>query len=151
MAVPVRTSQRVVAAPAEVIFDMLVHPARHHEFDGSGTVQGAAFGPERLSLGDDFGMRMRMGAPYTSRSTVVEFEEGRRIAWRTAKSVGGRFLFGGQIWRYELTDRGDGTTLVKESFDLSNARPAALLSALAGSNAQEGMRSTLENMARRFS
>jgi len=147
----VRTAQRVVKAPAAVIFDLLAHPARHQELDGSGTVEGTAFGPERLSLGDDFGMHMNKGARYTSRSTVVDFEEGRRIAWRTATSLGGRFLFGGQIWRYELTDRGDGTTLVKESFDLSNARPATLLDALAGKSAQKGMMSTLDNLAQRFS
>ena len=38
-------------------------------------------GPERLSLGDSFGMKMRMGVPYRMRSKVVEFEPDRRIAW----------------------------------------------------------------------
>ena len=146
----VRTAQRVVKAPAQEIFELLATPERHSEFDGSGSVQGTASGPQRLGLGDEFGMRMRKGAPYTTRNTVVEFEEGRRIAWRTATKVGDRLLFGGQVWRYELTDRGDGTTLVKESFDLSNARPAAALDALSGGSAQKGMISTLENLARHF-
>ena len=146
----VRSAQRVVNAPAAVIFDLLAHPARHHEVDGSGTVTGEAFGPERLSMGDQFGVAMRRGpVRYRSSNTVVEFEEGRRIAWRTATEREGRLLVGGHVWRYELTDRGDGTTLVKESYDLTDARPRPLLAAGAAST-QRDMVATLDRMAKLF-
>ena len=36
--------------------------------------------PERLSLGATFGMSMKMGVSYSMVSTVVEFDENRRIA-----------------------------------------------------------------------
>ena len=101
----------VVQAPAERVFDLLADPARHAEFDGSGTVRGRLRGPERLARGTRFGMRMRMGVPYVISNTVVEFEEGRRIAWRHV---------GRHVWRYELEPVAGGTR-VTETFDWSGA------------------------------
>jgi uncharacterized protein YndB with AHSA1/START domain len=101
----------VVPAPAEEVFALLADPRRHPEIDGSGSVQGALKAPDRLSEGATFGMRMRVGVPYVIQNTVVEFEEGRRIAWRH---------FGRHIWRYEL-EPADGGTRVTETFDWSKA------------------------------
>jgi uncharacterized protein YndB with AHSA1/START domain len=75
---------RFVPAPAQEIFDLLADPRQHALIDGSGTVQSAVSGPERLSQGATFGMSMKMGVPYRIKNTVEEFEEGRRIAWRHA-------------------------------------------------------------------
>jgi hypothetical protein len=105
---------RTVAALAGSIFDLLANPARHPELDGSGSVRAPLReGPRRLSLGVRFGMRMRLGLPYTILNTVVEFEEERLIAWRH---------FSGHRWRWQLTDLGDGRTEVTETFDWSTAR-----------------------------
>ncbi len=112
----VSRSVRVEASPA-VVFDLLTDPARHSEFDGSGTLRGSLSAPERLRLGSRFGMRMRIGLPYTIRNTVVEFEQDRLIAWRH---------FNGHRWRYELEPSEAGTT-VTETFDWSTARTARLL------------------------
>ncbi|MEL4503558.1 dimethyladenosine transferase [Luteococcus sp. H138] len=150
MAKLIHSVQRVVQAGPDVIFDMLVHPARHCEFDGSDTVRTAATGPERLSLGDDFGMGMTNKISYTSSNRVVEFEEGRRIAWQTGLFRGDKRIFGGQVWRYELTDRGDGSTLVKETFDLTHARPASLLNRFVSASTEVNMRQTLARMAALF-
>ena len=63
-------------------------------------------------------MSMRMGVPYRMVSTVIDFEEGRRIAWQTyGPTALGRF-FGGRIWRYEL-EPADGGTLVRETWDIA--------------------------------
>jgi uncharacterized protein YndB with AHSA1/START domain len=72
----------VVAATPEQVFDLLADPRQHPELDGSGSVRGALGGPARLGPGARFGMRMHLGVPYVIRNQVVEFEEGRRIAWR---------------------------------------------------------------------
>lgn len=105
--------ERLIDAPAATIFDLLADPAAHGRFDGSGTVVAARGGnPERLELGSRFGMDMRMGIPYRITNEVVEFEEGRLIAWRH---------FGHHIWRYRLEPT-DGGTLVTESFDWGSAR-----------------------------
>src|SRR3954453_15532181 len=113
------TVERVIPAPAEEIFELLAHPARHKEIDGSGTVQGVRGDSKRVQLGDKFGMSMKLGIPYGMTSTVIEFEENRRIAWQPRPSypVGGPML-GGRIWRYEL-EPVDGGTRVRESWDLS--------------------------------
>ena len=66
---------RVIAAPADKIFDVLADPQRHAEIDGSGTVKQSTFGPARLALGEKFGMKMRIGLPYRVGNTVVELED----------------------------------------------------------------------------
>lgn len=100
--------ERFIAAPAESIFEVLATPALHSVIDGSGTVTGEQpNGPARLSAGSRFGMEMKIGAPYRILNTVVEFEEGRRIAWRH---------FSRHIWRYTLQEHDRGT-LVTEEWD----------------------------------
>lgn len=107
------SAERLIAAPAATIFDLLADPSAHHRFDGSDTVVSAPDGnPERLSLGARFGMNMRLVVPYRMSNEVVEFEEDRLIAWRH---------FGHHVWRYEL-EPVEGGTLVTESFDWSTAR-----------------------------
>jgi uncharacterized protein YndB with AHSA1/START domain len=119
--------ERFVPAPAAAIFDLLADPARHKEIDGSGTVQGASEGSQRLALGSKFGMSMKMGVPYSMVSTVVEFEENRRIAWQPRPSISFmRWFAGGRIWRYELEPQ-DGGTLVRETWDITQeAHPRAV-------------------------
>jgi hypothetical protein len=101
------SASAVVAATPEQVFALLADPHRHQELDGSDTVRGVVSGPRRLALGDRFGMRMRVGLPYQTKNTVVEFEPERRIAWHH---------FAKAIWRYELAPV-EGGTLVTESFD----------------------------------
>lgn len=103
---------RLIDAPADAIFDVLTNPARHAEIDGSGTVRGAKdTEPERLKMGAKFGMKMKLVIPYDMRSTVVEFEEDRLIAWAH---------YGKHRWRYEL-EPSDGGTMVTETFDWSTS------------------------------
>jgi uncharacterized protein YndB with AHSA1/START domain len=101
------SASTVVAAPPEEVFALLANPHRHHEFDGSGTVRGAASGPQRLALGDRFGMSMKNGLPYRITNRVVEFEPDRRIGWCHMMKA---------VWRYEL-EPVDGGTRISETFD----------------------------------
>ena len=130
--------ERPIPAPAERIFDVLADPARHPEIDGSGTVRAARPGnPERLELGSRFGMNMRVIYPYRITNEVVEFEEGRRIAWRH---------FFGHRWRWEL-EPVEGGTKVTHTFDYSTAR-SPLFIRLAGypERNRRGMEQTLERL-----
>jgi hypothetical protein len=135
---------RVVAAPADAIFDLLADPARHCEIDGSGTVKGAQLdAPSRLFQGAKFGMSMKIGVPYKMENRVLEFDENRRISWAH---------FGGHIWRYELAPIGDGSsTEVTETFDWSNAKSKLFLRLIgAPSRSAKSIEKTLERMARVF-
>ncbi len=119
--------ERVVHAPPEAIFALVADASRHPDIDGSGTVRQVKPGaPQHLGLGSTFGMSMRLGIPYSMVNTVVEYEEGRRIAWQ-ARPPGllGRFL-AGRIWRYELEPVEEGT-LVRESWDVSEDHQRTLL------------------------
>lgn len=121
MAARVVVVERFIAASPHLIFDVLADPSRHPEIDGSGTVRASRpSAPERLSLGATFGMDMQFGVPYRIKNTVVEFEDGRLIAWRH---------FGGHIWRYRLTPAEGGTT-VTEEFDYRTARSPVVLEML---------------------
>ena len=139
------SESRVIPAPPQAIFDLLADPRMHPVLDGSGTVKASREGnPERLTLGARFGMDMRMGGPYRVTNEVVEFEEGRRIAW---------CHFARNIWRYELEPVEDGkSTRVTESFDTSRARFPSFLLSLSGfyRRNREAMRRTLENLDRHF-
>lgn len=113
MAERVVSVSRVIQASPEAIFEVVADPARHGEIDGSGMVQNVRGESKRLELGSTFGMDMKFGPlPYRISNKVVEFEEGRLIAWAH---------FGGHRWRYEL-EPVDGGTKVTESFDWSTAR-----------------------------
>jgi hypothetical protein len=149
-----------ISAPQSVIFAILADPRQHVLIDGSGTVKGTRSAPARLALGTRFRMRMQLGIAYRVRNTVIEFEEGRRIAWRHR---------GRHVWRYELepqtgnAEGADGTggagagnapggkpkTLVTETFDPEPAL-ARWFIALAGFPARNtiGIEKTLERLKR---
>lgn len=135
------TVSRVIPAPAQDIFDLLADPAMHPVLDGSGTVRaGRAGNPERLSLGARFGMDMKLGGPYRIANEVVEFDEGRRIAW---------CHFSKNVWSYDLEPVDDGrATRVTETFDPSRGRFPGIALKLAGfyRRNREGMEKTLENI-----
>lgn len=112
------TVERLIAAPPEPIFELLVDPSRHRAIDGSGTVRDPKGEAQRLALGARFGMSMKLGVPYSMVSTVIEFEENRRVAWQTRGPGRIGALVGGRVWRYEL-EPVEGGTRVRESWDIT--------------------------------
>ena len=133
------SESKVIAAPAQRLFDIVADPAMHPVMDGSGSVQASRTGgPRRLELGSTFGMDMKLGAAYKITNTVVEFDEPRVIAWRH---------FNGHVWRY-LFEPVDGGTRVTEQWD---ARPAKnrLLLRISGFPARNraGIVATLNKLA----
>jgi len=141
--------ERIVPAPPQEVFALLADPRRHREIDGSGTLRDTVDGPPRLYRGARFGMRMQLGGPYAMTSTVVEFEEGRRIAWqpRPTNPVAA-LVIGGRVWRYEL-EPVPGGTLVRETWDIRQERfPLPLLAARSAT--RRVMERTLERLAERL-
>ena len=123
----VLTVERMIRVPPEIIFDVLADSTKHALFDGSGMLQGVdAAVPNRLALGTTFGMAMKLGVSYSTVSTVVEFEENRRIAWQTGPKGKLERYVAGRIWRYELEPRAGGT-MVKESWDITPDHQRSLL------------------------
>ncbi len=139
---------RIIPAPAAEIFDLLADPDRHTDIDGSGTVRGVTGRPSgRLKLGSVFGMSMKMGIGYSTRNVVVEFDEGRLIAWQTLAAEPLSKIVTGRVWRYVLEPVPDGTR-VTETWDISAeaalSRPFVRL-LMAGST-RTAMERTLERI-----
>ena len=135
----IESVERLIPSPPEPIFDLLVDPSRHKDIDGSGSVREAKGEKQRLVLGSRFGMHMKIGVPYSMVSTVIEYEENRRVAWQT-RGPGriGRHM-AGRIWRYEL-EPVEGGTLVRESWDIHLESP------LTKSIVRRGAAATRKNM-----
>ena len=140
------STEKLVHAPAEAIFALLSDASKHPLIDGSGTVKKAkAGGPQRLQLGSKFGMSMKMGIPYRMVSTVIEFEDNRRIAWQSYPP-GLSWLAGGRIWRYELEPQ-EGGTLVRESWDISEDHQRGLFKrGKMGEDTSNNMAKTLDRI-----
>ncbi|MFC7448905.1 SRPBCC family protein [Rhodococcus daqingensis] len=146
---PRKVARRVlVNAPANELFGLVADPRRHHELDGSGTVQATVIGPDRLDRGSTFSMSMRMfGFPYRVTSTVTAFEDGRVIEWRHPF---------GHRWRWEFAEVSSADapvpqTQVTEVFDYSSSKLAKSLELgkFPQKNAK-GISATLENLRRRY-
>ena len=146
----VESVERVIAAPPERIWALVADPRRHRDINGNDTVRDAFDVPAQVSLGSTFGMNMDFGGDYTMVNTVIEYDEGRRIAWQARPAEGGarwRRIFGGRIWRYEL-EPVDGGTRVRESWDVSQEGKFGTrwLVRLYGAKTKDNMEKTLDRI-----
>jgi len=106
------SASREIAAPADRIFELVADPAQQPRWDGNDNLREAPDGQRVHAVGDVFTMRLRRGG--VRENTVVEFEEGRRIAWRP--NVPGRKQ-PGHLWRWELEPTGASRTRVTHTYD----------------------------------
>ena len=104
----VKSASIIINAPVAKIFSVVANPHMHAVIDGTKSVRSVIKGPEKLALGEKFGMNMHIGIDYRITNTVIEFEENKKIAWRH---------LGRWIWRYEFTELSPNQTVVTESFD----------------------------------
>jgi uncharacterized protein YndB with AHSA1/START domain len=108
------TATREVAAPAEPIFELIADPARQPEWDGNDNLAHAAAGQRVTATGEVFAMTTTKGV--VRENHVVEFEEGRRIAWLPAEPGQPP---PGHLWRWELEPVGGSRTRVTHTYDWS--------------------------------
>ena len=97
------SASRVVEVPAEVLFELIADPSRQPSWDGNGNLATAEPGQRVHAVGDVFTMTLTGGQ--VRQNHVVEFDEGRRIAWRPAEVDADP---PGHLWRWELEPRDDG-------------------------------------------
>lgn len=112
------SAERTVRAPASVLFELIADPARQPEWDGNDNLAGAAEGQRVEAVGDVFTTVLTKDGAVRE-NHVVEFEEGRRIAWLPA--VAGEQPRGHR-WRWELEPAPDGTTRVRHTYDWTQLR-----------------------------
>jgi len=103
---------REIAAPADRIFELIADPAQQPSWDGNHNLGTAAPGQRVTAAGQLFRMTLTTGD--LRDNYVVEFEEGRRIAWKPSP-VGQPQP--GHLWRWELEPLDEGRTLVTHTYD----------------------------------
>lgn len=106
------SASRDIAAPADVIFDLIADPARQLEWDGNDNLDHADAGQRVRAVGDVFVMTNTSGRQRANH--VVEFTEGRRIAWQPSPLDGER---PGHLWRWELEPVDADHTRVTHTYD----------------------------------
>ncbi|MFB8278987.1 SRPBCC family protein [Nocardia colli] len=106
------TASRDIAAGAEQVFELIADPARQPLWDGNENLAKAAAEQRVRGVGDVFVMTLTTGADRDNH--VVEFEEGRRIAWRPSEP--GQQP-PGHLWRWEVEPIDDTHSRVTHTYD----------------------------------
>jgi uncharacterized protein YndB with AHSA1/START domain len=110
----VATATREIAASAGSIFELIADPAQQPRWDGNDNLSKAEPGQRVHATGEVFVMANTSGK--IRENHVVEFDEGRRIAWRPAEPGGQP---PGHLWRWELEPVDDSHTRVTHTYDWS--------------------------------
>jgi uncharacterized protein YndB with AHSA1/START domain len=108
------SASREIAAPADKIFELVADPALQPRWDANDNLADARAGQRVRAVGDVFTTTLTVGSDRTNH--VVEFDEGRLIAWRPSE-VGHRPP--GHLWRWQLEPVDDSRTLVTHTYDWS--------------------------------
>jgi len=106
------SASREIAAGAGRIFELIADPAQQPRWDGNENLAMAPGGQRVRRAGDVFTMTLTKGS--IRENHVVEFEEGRRLAWMPAE-VGKKPP--GHLWRWELEPIGTSRTRVTCTYD----------------------------------
>jgi uncharacterized protein YndB with AHSA1/START domain len=107
----VSASREIAAEPGQ-IFELIADPAVQPRWDGNDNLGSAPAGQRVRRVGEVFTMRLTGGS--IRENHVVEFEEGRRIAWRPAEPDKPP---PGHLWRWELEPAGASRTRVTCTYD----------------------------------
>jgi uncharacterized protein YndB with AHSA1/START domain len=107
----VSVSREIMAGPGR-IFELIADPSQQPRWDGNDNLAQAPGGQRVHRIGDVFLMTLTAGS--VRENHVVEFDEGRRIAWLPAEP--GREP-PGHLWRWELESAGASRTRVTCTYD----------------------------------
>src|SRR5699024_1139103 len=127
------TVTRTLDVPAKDVFEVLTLPARHHEFDGSGTVRAADDTERVTASGQKFVMNMHreeMGGDYRTHNFVTAFEENANVGCKPALEAEDDTSPDeplGWEWLYTLKPRGSDSTEVSLTYDWSDVTDPQLL------------------------
>ena len=106
------SASREIAAPPGPIFELIADPAQQPRWDGNDNLAEAPAGQRVRRAGEVFTMMLTTGG--IRENHVVEFEEGRRIAWMPGEATKRP---PGHLWRWELAPAGASCTRVTHTYD----------------------------------
>jgi uncharacterized protein YndB with AHSA1/START domain len=108
------SASRDIAAPAGTIFELIVDPTQQPRWDGNHNLAEAPTGQRVRQVGDVFTMTLTLGT--VRENHVVEFDEGRLVAWRPSEPGSPQ---PGHLWRWQLEPIDDTHTRVTHTYDWS--------------------------------
>ena len=114
------SASRRVQAGRDTVFELVADPSQHARWDGNGNLAGAPVGQRVTSVGDVFVVTLTAGS--VRENHVVEFEEGRCIAWMPAEPGGAPI---GHVWRWQIDDVDSAGVMVTHTYDWSNLHDEA--------------------------
>lgn len=117
------TAEIEISAPAEAVFELIADPQRQPEWDGNDNLGSAVEGQRMHGTGGSFITTLTKGVDRENH--IVDFEEGRRIAWKPSEVGGEPF---GQKWVWEIEPVGDDSVLVRHIYDWTELRDPQRLS-----------------------
>jgi uncharacterized protein YndB with AHSA1/START domain len=135
------SASRVVDAPADHIFEQIADPSNQPAWDGNDNLKNAPQGQRVRHVGDVFVMFLTRGGERHNR--IVEFEEGRLIAW--LPSVPGKNP-PGHLWRWQLRPLDAGRTEVTHTYDWTDLRDRSRLPR-ARKTTPERLRASIDRLA----
>jgi uncharacterized protein YndB with AHSA1/START domain len=115
----VLSASREIAAGTGTIFELIADPAQQPRWDANDNLAEAAAGQRVRRVGDVFTMKLT-GTSGIRANRVVEFEEGRLIAWMPGDP--GQEP-AGHVWRWELAPVDASRTLVTLVYDWTGLSP----------------------------
>lgn len=111
----VTSASREIDASAGEVFELIADPAVQPRWDGNDNLAEAEGGQRVRAVGDVFRTTLTKGGEVRE-NHVVEFDEGRLIAWRPSEP--GQQP-PGHLWRWELEPLDGTRTLVTHTYDWS--------------------------------
>lgn len=135
------SASREIGAGANRIFELIADPSHQPRWDGNDNLAEAEPGQRVRRIGDVFTMTLTGGS--IRENHIVEFEEGRRIAWLPSES--GRRP-PGHLWRWELEPVGETRTRVTHTYDWSRLTDKNRLSR-ARRTTPDKLRASLDRLA----
>lgn len=135
------TASRTIAAPAATIFELIADPSKQPQWDGNDNLGHADAGQRVHAVGDVFVMTNAGGK--VRQNHVVEFDEGRRVAW-TPSEVDKEPP--GHLWRWELEPVDENTTRVSHTYDWTRLTDSKRL-VRARNTTSENLLASLDNLA----
>lgn len=107
----VRASSEL-SAPAAAVFELIADPALQPQWDGNDNLARADAGQRVRAVGDVFTTTLTIGA--VRENHVVEFAEGRLLAWMPAEPGGPPV---GHLWRWQVEPLEGGGSRVIHTYD----------------------------------
>jgi uncharacterized protein YndB with AHSA1/START domain len=135
------SATREIAAEPERIFELIADPAQQPRWDGNDNLAEAIDSKRVRAVGDVFTMKLTVGS--VRENHVVDFEEGRRIAWRPAEP-GNKPV--GHQWAWYLEPIDSSQTRVTHTYDWTELSDEKRLPR-ARATTEDKLRASLDRLA----